>query len=859
MARGNLPGMSSLLEGLTLEQVAGSAPLRRTLANGVEVVLVERPGCGLMSAQVWVRSGSLHEGPRLGAGVSHYLEHMVFKGTERLTGRQLTDRVHAMGGTANAYTTLDRTVYHIDGPEEGLEEALEVLSEQVLAPQLTDADARMEREVILREIDMCADDHDGVLAESALAEAFRSHPMRHPVIGHRGSFAALTPDDLRAYHAARYTTDNLVVAVAGSVPADRALAAVDRWFGRFGRRSAETRLNAAEPPGAEPRVLRLTRDVSTARGVVLWRTPGILSPDSLPLDLAGGILGAGRSSRLWRELRERRKLVHAISASTWGVEDAGLMWVGWSGDAKTDAERVEAAILEVVREFLRSGPTEAEIAKARRQAVVGMVNGAKTVHGAASRAAYALAVARDELQSLATARQLAGLGAESVREAAARALVDPSRTAASMRSEPAASKAASARRLEPAGDFEVRVLPNGVRVLLQQDDALPKVAVGMACAGGLALEAAGKAGSAALLSTLLARDTARRSRAEVSDLVDRLGLTFRPSSSGFSIGLWGEGLASDFSALAELVADGMLTPRLDADTFARERAAQADACREDLDEVLELGRQRLLKAFFGDHPLGRPLSGTPESVESIEITDLAALHGAMLRTGGLVVGFAGQLDRPAIEAFVAERLATLPAAPAAVPVIPPASLRPADALSETVEREQAIVLLGFPHCGFAHPRIAEANVTEELLSGMASGLFRRVREEKGLAYFVGASRVELADQGMFYLYGGTHAGAAATVEAEMRAELARLAEGRFEPDEVESAKRRLRVARREARQSCMSRLGGALFREISGLGANYEARWEAMLSAVDASRVAAFVRDHLRAEHAQAVTLLPKG
>jgi zinc protease len=154
--------------------------------------------------------------------------------------------------------------------------------------------------------------------------------------------------------------------------------------------------------------------------------------------------------------------------------------------------------------------------------------------------------------------------------------------------------------------------------------------------------------------------------------------------------------------------------------------------------------------------------------------------------------------------------------------------------------------------------VAEANVTEELLSGMASGLFRRVREEKGLAYFVGASRVELADQGMFYLYGGTHAGAAATVEAEMRAELARLAAGAFEPGEVESAKLRLRVGRREARQSCMARLGGALVREVAGLGANYEQRWEALLEAVDEARVAAFVRDYLRGEAAQSVTLLPK-
>lgn len=167
-------------------------------------------------------------------------------------------------------------------------------------------------------------------------------------------------------------------------------------------------------------------------------------------------------------------------------------------------------------------------------------------------------------------------------------------------------------------------------------------------------------------------------------------------------------------------------------------------------------------------------------------------------------------------------------------------------------------MLGFPHCGFADPRVTAANLAEELLSGMSSGLFRRIREEKGLAYFVGASRLEAADQGMFYLYGGTHAGAADQVASEMRAELARLAEARLEPGELDSAKLRLRVGRREARQTPMGRLPGALMRELTGLGANYEATWESRLTAARAEDIAAYVREHLRADAEASVTLLPK-
>lgn len=850
----------SYLEGLPIADVAGATPIRRTLSNGVEVVVVERPGCGLMSAQVWVRTGSLHEGTSLGAGLSHYLEHMVFKGSARFTGRQLTERVQSIGGSSNAYTTFDRTVYYIDGPEEGLETALEALSDMLLAPNLDDADARTEREVILREIDMCADDHDGILAESALAEAFRSHPLRHPVIGHHDLFSEVTPAQLRAYHSARYTPENFVVSVAGSCPAEQVFAFAERWFGRFARRSTESRLVVAEPTPSVARTLVLRRDVSTARGVMLWRTPGIMSPESLPMDLVAGLLGAGQSSLLWQELRERRKLVHTISASAWGVEDAGMLWVGWSGDAGTNHHEVEEAVQGVIDGFLRDGVSLEALAKVRRQAVVGMVNAVRSVHGVASRSGYALAVARDERHPLANAQSLASLRPEDL-TTVARAVIRPAaRTAVAMlpQAQAAETAAATTKPVEAPTTFEVRTLANGIRVVLQQDRSIPKVGVGIFMAGGAAHEHSARRGETSLLATLLARDTAKRTQAEVAGLVDRLGMTFREHASQLTLGLWGEGLAADFETVAELVSDGVLTPRIDPAVVATERAALADACREALDEVLELARTKLLKAFFGDHPLSVPSGGTAETVETIQPSDLAELHARLVRPTNLVVGICGDFDRKAVEAFIEKRLAAILAAPFEPKALPVPVVKTAAVLSEQVDREQAVVLLGYPHCGFASERIAAANVTEELLSGMASGLFHRIREEKGLAYFVGASRTEASDHGLFHLYAGTHAGAAETVAVEMRSELARLASGKFAVGEVDAAKRRLRVARRQGRQTASARLQGAMLREVAGLGANYDAVWEARLDATGEPEVASFVRDYLRVDAEQSVTLLPK-
>jgi zinc protease len=208
--------------------------------------------------------------------------------------------------------------------------------------------------------------------------------------------------------------------------------------------------------------------------------------------------------------------------------------------------------------------------------------------------------------------------------------------------------------------------------------------------------------------------------------------------------------------------------------------------------------------------------------------------------------------------FVRRRFGALPAAGLAAKKFSRHAPVPAARRLERAAGEQAVVALAFPHCGFGPDEVVAANVTEELLSGMASGLFRRVREEKGMAYFVGATRVEVVDQGMFYLYAGTAPASAADVVAEMRLELERLRQGKFTPEEIEDAKRRMRVARRQGRQSAGARMQGAMLREVAGLGANFDAEWERRMNLTDATAVRGFARRYLDPKFEQELVVLPK-
>jgi zinc protease len=848
----------SYLEGLSFAQIAGPLPERRILPNGLEVLYYHRPGIGLCTVQAWVRSGSIHEGRWEGSGISHYLEHMVFKGTGRFSNRELTEAVHRSGGYANAYTTFDRTVYHVDAPEEGFETAMEAVSDMVFDPLITDADAKMEREVILREIAMRDDEHDSVLAEAVLAEAIRSQPLRHPVIGHRELFVRLRPDDLRAYHAGRYVTTNVVLALGGSMEPEAAFAAAERWFGRFERRPILAVEPTAELPQAGVRRVDLRREVSTAKGVACWSVPGLFDRGRLAMDLFLGVLGSGNSSLLWDELREKRKLVHSIDASAFGVREMGLAWFGWAGEAGADAPTVERAMREVVDGLLQRGVTPAEFAKVRRQAVVSMVNGQKNIHGLVGRGAYAACVGHDIHWTHLGVGQLATLGAEDLATEARRWLRPEAVTYGTLRGLEAKVAVGVTRRAPAAPEpFEVRVLDNGVRVVLQPDDAIPKAGIGVFLAAGTAYERAETRGTTGLFATLLARDTVHRTKEEVADAVDRMGATFADVGSQISCGLWGEALSSDFGRLAGLVADGILCPKFVPATVALERAAVITACKDAEDDIVEQARLRLLRQYFGEHPLGVDTLGTPETLARIQPADLGRAHQEWIVAGNLVVGISGAFDRSQALDLVQARFGSLPKVAFATRRLERHPPRPARAVVERAQGEQAVVAIAFPHCGFGPDEVVAASITEELLSGMASGLFRRVREEKGMAYFVGANRVETVDQGMFYLYAGTAPAMAEAVVVEMEAELARLRRGAFQGDEIDAAKRRMRVARRQSRQSAGARMQGALIREVAGLGANFDAEWERRMNLTDAKAVQAFARRYLDARFAQQLIVLP--
>ncbi|MGA3007823.1 MAG: insulinase family protein, partial [Opitutaceae bacterium] len=637
---------------------------RFILPNGLTALLKPDRSAALASVQVWVKTGSLHEGAQLGAGLSHFLEHMLFKGTTRRAGREISAAVQAHGGYINAYTTFDRTVYYIDLPSEHVGVALDLLADAVLHSTLPADEVVRERDVILREIAMTQDDPDDRLGEMLFATAFRAHPYRYPIIGHRDVFAAVTREELVGYYRARYVPNNLAVIVVGDIDPAGVRAEIEKHFGASPRAALAPAYVAGEPLQLAPRAQHRFEDVELTRAILAWQIPGLTHPDAPLLDLLATLLGHGDSSVLWQTLREEENLVHAIDAHSWNPDRVGLFTVSFTCEA-AKREPAAAAVERVLARCGANGFTPGQIKKAVRQIAVGEINARQTMSGQASRLGAAEVIVGDLNYSRTYFSRLFAVKPADLRRVLKAYLVPSHLTSVSLNPASAAPPAVvQSRGRDGLADFTEEVLPHGARLVLQPNRRLPSLHFRLACLGGPLYERPGQRGATTLLATLLTKDTRKRTAAQVAQTIEEVGGAFHSFSGNNSFGLAVEILPTDVDRALDLLAEAALAPVFNKKTFATEREAQLAELQQDADDVVTLGRKLLRKKFFGDHPFAIDATGDATGLKALAPADLAALHRDLVVAPNVVLAVSGDFSPKVLAPKLRALLKKFPRTPA---------------------------------------------------------------------------------------------------------------------------------------------------------------------------------------------------
>jgi len=354
------------------------------LDNGLRVVLLEDHRTPVVAVQIWVDAGSSDES--FYTGIAHLFEHMMFKGSKNIEAEVHAQLINERGGRINAYTSRDVTVYHEDVTAESLPLVIDLEAERFLNLDISQSTLDSEREVVLEERRLRTEDTpDGRGFEALTSLVWQAHPYRWPVIGWRSDVEQVTVEACQAFFDTYYAANNLTLVIVGDFETGSTMAQIERAFGR---------LPTADSIPRNPTTVVSQRggrraDVYFEAKIPLlfagWHAPASGHVDGEALDLASQILSGGRTSRLYRSLVYEEEMALYAHGSYWEFTDAGMFYAAAGARPGVSLDEVEARFMAEIARVATDGVTEEEVARAKRQMEVSLVNRFATNHSMASR------------------------------------------------------------------------------------------------------------------------------------------------------------------------------------------------------------------------------------------------------------------------------------------------------------------------------------------------------------------------------------------------------------------------------------------------------------------------------------------
>jgi len=808
-----------------------------TLNNGLEVIILEDHAHPLASVQLWIKAGSLHEEKWTGAGLAHLVEHMFFKGTSRRTASQISQEIQAKGGYVNAYTTFDRTVYWIEGVAEQAEGYLEILADMARNSSFDAEELVKEQEVIRREFAMDNDDPQSVLQHLLQQTAYREHPLRHPIIGHLEIFNQVGREDVVGFVNRHYVPNNCFVVISGAVDGAQALEYVEKHFGSWQRRPYEPVMMPEEPEQVAPREAKKEFATDIARLSLGWHTPGDAHPDKPALDVLGFILGSGRSSRLNIKLREELNIAHWVGAGAWSALDHGLFSIEAECDPD-DLSKVEEAIAEAIEDARANGCTPEELEKAVRTTLSHQLKTRATTRGMASSIGYSWMSVGNLNHDRTYLQRISTLTVSDICQVARKYLITEKRCRVSVHPTGTLEKSRIGIISSKREEVQSFKLSNGLTLLVGENPRLPLLSVRAQFLSGVPTESAGNGGITQMTAQMLSKGAGERTAEQIGALLEDRGGSLQSSADVHRLFVGADIMKGDEQLAMSLLADMLIRPTFPEKRLAPIKKRQIAAIREEMEDPLTVALRRARRDLFSGLCYERTAMGSIESVQALNV-DACKAHwaGAVQGNNGVISVF-GDVKADEVCAQIEELFHQIPAGESRRPLYNTLRSTATPKRQEIqLDKEQGVLVVGFPTVGLEDSLAPVMHLIDEACSDMGSRLFNRIREELGLAYYVGTQAFHALGAGAFYFYVGTDPAKLDLVEAELLKEVADLAANGLQPDEMTRAKTTWKSSWLRGQQGNGAMADAFGWHQLNGRGYDYQYRQPEIMDAIDGKKV----------------------
>lgn len=814
-----------------------------TLPSGMMVAHRQSGSAPVVAIQVWVGVGAADEtGEEL--GLAHVHEHMVFKGTARRAVGEIAAQIEEVGGSINAWTSFDETVYHTVMPAEHVERGLDILLDATLHAAFDADELERELEVIREELRRGEDQPRRVHMQHLLKTVFDVHPYGRPIIGTEESLDTFDRERVLSFFQRWYRPENLRLVVVGDVSRQRLEAILDNLLSSESTRSSSFTgrpRRSPQPAQTRCRFAFDAREVENAQLTVGFPAPPREHPDTAGLHVLAMLAGGMNRSPLYDRLVRQEQVALTGSASFMSFEDAGVFAANAAFSPDEDPLEVIALLAEELSMLANERFSDADVHRALRHVEAGMLRETETVQGVATRIGHYLLHTGDPDYGLKMLESARKLRASDLRAIAARwlrpelatiaLLVPASQEIDAPREEACvdalenawgadAAPASSSGHRDQDG-YERVVLDNGVTLIMQQDSAAPIFSLAVHGLPGSLLESDELLGSTSMMASLLKSGSRTFDTRALEREIDALGCSLDSSSASNTTHMSLLALSHEQSASLRLLASCLFDSNFPEEELERVRRVRLRYLAQQAEIPSVMAMRRFAEAMYGTHPYARPQHGTEASMKAVEREDILALHRRFAQPANMVVSAVGDFD---IDGLVHE-LSCWRSAEGATALSTdegPVTATPSRGRFEVMHRrKQAFVLVGYEGLTREDPGLPALQLLNAILAGQGGRLFKSLREERSLAYSVSATHSAMRYGGDFMGWIETGAEKIDAAVDGLRECFADLARDGVSTSEWERARARMVGQRQVGFQRQLARCYAACNGERLGYGYRY--------------------------------------
>ncbi len=815
------------------------------LDNGQNVIIQEVKSNPIVTIDTWIKTGSINENDK-NNGVSHFLEHLFFKGTSKHPTGEFDKILESKGALTNAATSKDFTHYYVTIPSKFFNLALEMHADMLLNPLIPPKELEKERKVVLEEISK--DEHlpNTICYENLVKMLYSKHPYKRKVIGEREIIENISRDEILSYYNEFYSPANMVTIIVGDVNTAETLEKIKTAFN--GKITPAPRYSYPKESALKEQAKKIKfEDVQGGYLLIGYRSTPINAKDSYALDVLATILGDGRSSVFYRKIKDEKQLALSISAFNSGFRDDGIFYVS-ANFTPEKYQALETEIFKIVKEIQRNGVTEEQLALAKNIIERDTYYSRESVSNIANQIGYTFVTSGNTEYYDNYLKNISKVTAQEVKAAAIKYLQENKSAVSVVLPKDAQScerpisnvipATATTKLITEINDTQKYLLPNYSTLLLTPNTVNDIIGINITVKGGLLTE--GKTGVAKLTSATMQKGTKKYTTQELAEILESHGINISTSVGRDAFNIDVLTTKNEYPLTLELLSEIVNKAKFDEFEIEKSRNNLLQSIKQSEDKPLSIAIETFKSKIYGNSTYNNSIYSLKNALPTITQSDIFNYYDNVFNPENIVISINGNVDKDLTidkfsQMFKLRNDRVFAFKDYTVP-----TLCAGEAVGKKVPKTNtAWIILGWQTAGLQDLKeMATLQVINAILgTGMDSRLFKNLRGEDGLAYQIGSGYSPNVLKGHFLTYIGTNPENIQTATDKMLAEINRMKTEFVSQTELQEAKDKILGQYILSQETNLEKATTLGWYEATGRGFDFKAEYERLLNSVTESDI----------------------